>query len=155
MATAHTENISNTEVQDSNLTTASEKPAVDSQIDLNHPSNSTSNDPDTVQHGSLERVSTAKDEGNGNPAARTVTSTSAAAPVHSVFTKNQKRFIVSMASWAGFFSPVSGNIYFPALNSLASDLRVSNTLINLTLTSYMVREEPQTCPETRECQTLT
>ncbi|RMZ82391.1 hypothetical protein DV737_g2066, partial [Chaetothyriales sp. CBS 132003] len=58
--------------------------------------------------------------------------------IHSVFTPNQKRFIVFMASFAGFFSPVSGQIYFPALNDLAHDLRVSNTLINLTLTSYMI-----------------
>ncbi len=45
-----------------------------------------------------------------------------------------------MASWAGFFSPVSGQIYFPALNPLARDLHVSASLINLTLTSYMVRK---------------
>lgn len=56
----------------------------------------------------------------------------------SVFTKRQKQFIVIMASWAGFFSPVSANIYFPALNSLARDLHVSVSLINLTLTSYMI-----------------
>lgn len=43
-----------------------------------------------------------------------------------------------MASWAGFFSPVSANIYFPALETLARDLHVSNSLINLTLTSYMI-----------------
>lgn len=43
-----------------------------------------------------------------------------------------------MASWAGFFSPVSGQIYFPALVPLATDLHVSNSLINLTLTSYMI-----------------
>lgn len=57
---------------------------------------------------------------------------------YSVFTRSQKRFIVFMASWAGFFSPVSSQIYFPALNTLAKDLHVSNSLINLTLTSYMV-----------------
>lgn len=56
----------------------------------------------------------------------------------SVFTKRQKRFIVFMAAWAGFFSPVSSQIYYPALNSLSSDLSVSTSLINLTLTSYMV-----------------
>lgn len=43
-----------------------------------------------------------------------------------------------MASWAGFFSPVSATIYLPALNPLAEQLHVSNTLINLTLTSYMI-----------------
>ena len=63
---------------------------------------------------------------------------STAGPVHSVFTKNQKCFIVLMASFGGFFSPVSANIYFPALNALAQDLNVTSTLINLTLTSYMV-----------------
>jgi len=63
---------------------------------------------------------------------------STAGPVHSVFTKNQKRFIVVMASFGGFFSPLSASIYFPALNALAQDLGVTSTLINLTLTSYMV-----------------
>lgn len=58
---------------------------------------------------------------------------------YSIFTENQKRFIVFIASWAGFFSPVSSQIYFPALNTLARDLNVTNSLINLTLTSYMVR----------------
>lgn len=60
---------------------------------------------------------------------------------YSVYTENQKRFIVFTASWAGFFSPVSSQIYFPALNTLARDLNVSNSLINLTLTSYMVRHQ--------------
>ncbi|MCJ1390036.1 hypothetical protein MMC18_002894 [Xylographa bjoerkii] len=64
--------------------------------------------------------------------------TSTGRPVHSVFTKRQKQYIVFMASWAGFFSPLSANIYFPALNTLASELRVSSELINLTLTSYMI-----------------
>ncbi|KAL2831409.1 major facilitator superfamily domain-containing protein [Aspergillus cavernicola] len=58
--------------------------------------------------------------------------------VYSVFTRSQKRYIVFLASWAGFFSPVSSHIYFPALNSVADDIDVSSTLINLTLTSYMI-----------------
>ena len=59
-------------------------------------------------------------------------------PIHSIFTKRQKYFIVFMASWGGFFSPLTANIYFPALNALSADLHVSSTLINLTLTSYMI-----------------
>lgn len=86
--------------------------------------------------GDLARVPTARDEPPEGSEA--VAAVSTVGPMHSVFTKNQKRFIVVMASWAGFFSPVSANIYFPALNSLAKDLSVSNTLINLTLTSYLV-----------------
>ncbi|KAL4892799.1 major facilitator superfamily domain-containing protein [Aspergillus ambiguus] len=57
---------------------------------------------------------------------------------YSVFTLAQRRYIVFSASWAGFFSPVSGQIYYPALNTLARDLHVSNSLINLTLTGYMI-----------------
>ena len=93
-----------------------------------------------IQDGPLERTAsaiTAQDEQRG-PDQANLQTVSTSGPVHSVFTRNQKRFIVVMASWAGFFSPVSANIYFPALNSLARDLHVSSTLINLTLTSYMV-----------------
>ena len=57
---------------------------------------------------------------------------------YSIFTKRQKQYIVFLTACGGFFSPLSANIYFPALNSLAKDLKVSNELINLTLTSYMI-----------------
>ncbi|KAL1976906.1 hypothetical protein VTN31DRAFT_3188 [Thermomyces dupontii] len=57
---------------------------------------------------------------------------------YSVFSKHVKRFVVVMASWAAFFSPLASQIYLPALNTLASDLHVSIGLINLTLTSYMI-----------------
>ncbi|KAL3419763.1 Quinidine resistance protein 2-like protein 3 [Phlyctema vagabunda] len=59
-------------------------------------------------------------------------------PVYSVFSIWQKRYIVTMVTWAAFISPTSANIYFPALNPLAAQLNVSTTLINLTLTSYMI-----------------
>jgi len=59
-------------------------------------------------------------------------------PVYSAFTSGQKRYILIMVTWAAFISPTSASIYFPALNPLAADLNVSNTLINLTLTSFMI-----------------
>ena len=55
-----------------------------------------------------------------------------------MFTAWEKRFIVLVASMASFFSPISANIYFPALNTLAQEYRVSTTLINLTITVYMI-----------------
>lgn len=58
--------------------------------------------------------------------------------LYSMFSKKQKIGIIIIASWAAFFSPVSSNIYFPALNDLAGDLHVSDSLINLTITSYMI-----------------
>jgi uncharacterized membrane protein (DUF2068 family) len=57
----------------------------------------------------------------------------------SVFTTNEKRAIVLMGSLAGFFSPLSSSIYFPALDTIASSLKVSITQINLTVTTYLVR----------------
>ena len=104
------------------------------------PTSDSSSGQSTHSHGSIERTASSNnDEIQPKPDLnRTTTNASTIGPVHSVFSRNQKRFIVFMASWAGFFSPVSGQIYFPALNALSADLRVSNTLINLTLTSYMI-----------------
>ncbi|KAL8664311.1 MAG: hypothetical protein Q9202_003125 [Teloschistes flavicans] len=57
---------------------------------------------------------------------------------YSVFSKSSKRWIVFFIALAGFFSPLSANIYFPSLNYLAHDLNVSLELINLTITAYLV-----------------
>lgn len=65
------------------------------------------------------------------------TSNSQEAP-YSVFTKFEKRWILFLVALAGFFSPVSANIYFPAINYLARDLSVSLELINLTITAYLI-----------------
>lgn len=59
-------------------------------------------------------------------------------PLYTVFTQREKRFLVFMATIAAFFSPLSGNIYFPALNQLATQFQVTNEVINLTLTTYMI-----------------
>lgn len=59
-------------------------------------------------------------------------------PPYTIFTKRQKIFITFMVAWAGFFSPLSSSIYFPVLNTLATADNVSNELINLTITTYMV-----------------
>lgn len=59
-------------------------------------------------------------------------------PAYSVFSIWKKRYIVAMVTLASFISPASANIYFPALIPLRTELNVSATLINLTLTSYMI-----------------
>ncbi|KAF3479727.1 uncharacterized protein GIQ15_06703 [Arthroderma uncinatum] len=58
--------------------------------------------------------------------------------VYSSFSKSTKIFILMMATFSSLFSPVSTTIYLPALTPLSADLKVSNTLINLTLTTYMI-----------------
>lgn len=57
---------------------------------------------------------------------------------YSVFTTKEKRMIVTASSIAGFFSPLSSTIYFPALNTIATALNVSGSEINLTVTSYVI-----------------
>lgn len=58
--------------------------------------------------------------------------------VHSIWSPLQKKLIVLMASTAALFSPLSSHIYLPALNLLAADMHVSDSKINLTVTSYLV-----------------
>ncbi|GAB7353452.1 hypothetical protein MBLNU459_g3915t2 [Dothideomycetes sp. NU459] len=57
---------------------------------------------------------------------------------HSVFPRRRRNFIVFMAALCAFISPLSGNIYFPALNPLSTDLHVEQSLINLSLTTYLI-----------------
>ncbi|RYO74474.1 hypothetical protein DL764_010818 [Monosporascus ibericus] len=59
-------------------------------------------------------------------------------PGYSVFTAWEKRGIVLGAALGALFSPLSAQIYLPALQAVASDLDVSISEINLTITTYMV-----------------
>lgn len=59
-------------------------------------------------------------------------------PPYHFMTKKQKWNLVIFVSMAGAFSPLSSNIYFPAINTISSDLRVSPTLVALTITIYMI-----------------
>lgn len=59
-------------------------------------------------------------------------------PPYSIFTTWQKRAIALGAACMAIFSPLSAQIYLPALTAVASDLDVSITQINLTVTSYMI-----------------
>lgn len=66
--------------------------------------------------------------------ARTVTG-----PPYSIFTPRAKIFIVVAVSISSLISPFGGTTFLPALEPLARDLHVTPTLINLSLTTYMVR----------------
>ncbi|TWU76566.1 hypothetical protein ED733_007898 [Metarhizium rileyi] len=56
---------------------------------------------------------------------------------YSAFTRRTKIWITVMVTIASVISPMTANIYFPCLDSIA-DLNVSIALINLTLTTYMI-----------------
>ncbi|OIW32638.1 MFS general substrate transporter [Coniochaeta ligniaria NRRL 30616] len=59
-------------------------------------------------------------------------------PPYSIYTLWEKRWIVLAASLSAFFSPLTAQIYLPALPTLSKDFNVSNSQINLTVTTYMI-----------------
>ncbi|KAI0068155.1 MFS general substrate transporter [Artomyces pyxidatus] len=59
---------------------------------------------------------------------------------YSAFSKRDKWIIVNLAAFAGLFSPLTANIYFPAIPVIASQFHKSIELINLTVTIYMVMQ---------------
>ena len=66
-------------------------------------------------------------------------------PLYSVFTARQKRMTVIIVSFVAMISPLSGTIYYPALTSLAADLNVSISLIQLSITTYQVKSPTSLC----------
>ncbi|KAK2606022.1 hypothetical protein QQS21_003540 [Conoideocrella luteorostrata] len=57
---------------------------------------------------------------------------------YSVYTAWKKRAIVLGAAFTAFFSPLTAQIYLPALTQLSKDLNVTPTQVNLTITTYMI-----------------
>ncbi|KAL6234825.1 hypothetical protein BDW75DRAFT_251286 [Aspergillus navahoensis] len=57
---------------------------------------------------------------------------------YSAFSNDQKRLIVTMVTLASFFSPLSGQIHYPVMPALVKNYHLSNALINLTITTYMI-----------------
>ncbi|RGP78214.1 dityrosine transporter [Fusarium longipes] len=57
---------------------------------------------------------------------------------YSSFTTWQKRLIVLAAATTALLSPMTAQIYFPALPAIAKDLSVTTSQINLTVTTYMI-----------------
>ncbi|EHK97623.1 putative Quinidine resistance protein 1 [Glarea lozoyensis 74030] len=57
---------------------------------------------------------------------------------YTIYTPPQKALIITLVAIAATFSGFAGNIYFPAIPSIVSDLNVSAELVNLTVTSYMI-----------------
>ncbi|KAJ5525763.1 major facilitator superfamily domain-containing protein [Penicillium frequentans] len=55
-----------------------------------------------------------------------------------ILSETRKRWTITIASLVTFVSPVSANIYYPALNPLAQDLHVTPFKITLTITVFMI-----------------
>lgn len=55
-----------------------------------------------------------------------------------ILPERQKIFLMMLCSFAAMISPISSSIYFPALNSIGSDLGVSTNKMNLSITMFLV-----------------
>ncbi|KAK7748373.1 hypothetical protein SLS62_008636 [Diatrype stigma] len=97
----------------------------------------TTETPDKPQLEGSATVCELEKDGNGNGNAATPTQ-DVSTPPYSVFTPSQGRLIVFMTALAGFFSPFSAFIYFPAVNYISADLHVSVQLVNITITAYLL-----------------
>ncbi|KAE8362424.1 putative MFS transporter [Aspergillus caelatus] len=57
---------------------------------------------------------------------------------YTILSEREKICTILIASFSGFLAPISASIYFPALNTLADNLHVSSSEINLSITVYMI-----------------
>lgn len=60
------------------------------------------------------------------------------APLYSHFSQQQRIIIIILVSVAGLLSPLSSVLYTPAIPRIASDLGVSISAVNFTITSYLI-----------------
>ncbi|KAI4638906.1 hypothetical protein J4E93_009656 [Alternaria ventricosa] len=66
-----------------------------------------------------------------------IPSTETAVP-YTVFTRAERRMITWLIGCSMFFSPFTANIYFPCLEELQHAVGVNASLINLTITTYLI-----------------
>ncbi|KAK3937506.1 major facilitator superfamily domain-containing protein [Diplogelasinospora grovesii] len=81
------------------------------------------------------------EENSGQASARTavgIGSITRPEPPYHIFTTTKKWQLVYIVSLAGLFSPLSSNIYFPALGAIAKEMKTDVPLVALTVTIYMV-----------------
>ncbi|KAI9479607.1 major facilitator superfamily domain-containing protein [Zychaea mexicana] len=55
-----------------------------------------------------------------------------------LYSKSKKLLICAIVSYAGLVSPFSGTIYFPALTLISEEFDITTSLVNLTVTVYMI-----------------
>ncbi|KAI1653564.1 MFS general substrate transporter [Daldinia decipiens] len=77
-------------------------------------------------------------EEEGEPRDLETLSRVSSGPPYSVFSPSMIRWLVFMNCISAFISPITANIYFPAIPALSRDLGVTVAQINLTLTTYMI-----------------
>jgi hypothetical protein len=60
-------------------------------------------------------------------------------PPYSIFRSGTKMWIIFLVSISALISPFAATTYYPALNVLSDVLHVSPTMVNISITTFMVR----------------
>ncbi|KAK4646896.1 uncharacterized protein QC761_100630 [Podospora bellae-mahoneyi] len=89
----------------------------------------------SVDYSASQAVEVALSEaGCGKPVSE---KTDSQQELYHAFARREKRLMVWIVSFAGLFSPLSSNIYFPALGAISSHVQTEIAMISLTVTVYM------------------
>ncbi|KAH7183658.1 major facilitator superfamily domain-containing protein [Fusarium flagelliforme] len=56
----------------------------------------------------------------------------------SIWSPKQRKLIILTASFASLLSPLSSQIYLPSLDTIANDLDVTNSEVNLSITTFLI-----------------
>jgi hypothetical protein len=91
----------------------------------------------TTSHGREDTISE-KADGTGAVNDTVTLSRVPSEPPFTIFSRNTRIFIVFMVAVSALISPFAATLYYPALNPLAQELHVSSSLINLSITTFMV-----------------
>lgn len=59
-------------------------------------------------------------------------------PPYTAFSNRRRQFLLAIVTVAAFLTPVSGNIYLPALPTLAREFKVSDVAINVSVSLFML-----------------
>ncbi|KUJ12303.1 MFS general substrate transporter, partial [Mollisia scopiformis] len=57
---------------------------------------------------------------------------------YSIFNRKERLLLVFLGTFAAFLSPLTANVYYPAIVELSHEFHVSTDLINLTITVYLI-----------------
>lgn len=97
------------------------------------PTISANTDQEKASYLSQEKATVPQNNGHQGPGA----SISAPRPPYSALSAGRRRFILGIVTAAGFFGPLAGGIYLPALPTLQNVFNTSATTINATVSVFM------------------
>ncbi|GAA5799834.1 hypothetical protein HPULCUR_005253 [Helicostylum pulchrum] len=93
---------------------------------------------ETSHNSSKEDISSKEDVSSSKPESVTVIETVDQEEPYTVFSKNMLIRLLAITSFTGMISPLTGSIYFPAINKIEAELDISTEQVNLIITVYMV-----------------